>query len=489
MRLLTVLGMLFLKSFLGLGQQQLLVDNATVIQPKFLGVNVVHNGFTYMPQSQTGRIQVSQNPLQYEYHPMTDQARATLLKRLKETGVTLVRTSFQPWFACGQSWDGQYNWNSEYMEAFCLWLADMQANNIEVALSLGHYFPGDVYYWNYEGHKTENIAKKYAHWASEALHQLIEVKGFTHIKYAFLFTEPQATPTQDFQYAKGSNNWDLYKNVCLEIDKKLKADGRRNLVELVGPNNFPKYDQSPDLWLGKAVAELNNVFDIYAGHHYHQETYQAWTQLCQEIKKPIDKTQKPFWIDEFGGWEHEQGHVAYGQKLTVAIHAFMNAGAQSCFLWQFSEDIYPSANPAWGTEGFSLPWGLLPNVAKDTTPKPAFYSFALIGQFFNSKNEQILATKSAEKVLISAVKNDSNELSVLVSNTSEISQNISLNFSKKLGQRKLFRYTYNPAKSAELSLESLLQSDKTFEKVDKALIDNIPQGSIIVYSTIQKKLN
>jgi hypothetical protein len=486
MRNITAIAVFTMFSFLGKSQVKLLVDNTTVIQDNFLGVNVVHNGTTYMPPAQIGKIQVNANPPEFQYHPISPDHRAILLKRLKDSGVKMVRTSFQPWYACGQQWNGTYQWNSQYMTAFYQWLSDMQTNNIEVALCLGHYFPADVYNWNYAGHQHEDIAKKYAEWASEAIHQLIEIRGFTNIKYCLLFTEPQATPTQDFQYPSAANNWELYKSVCLAIDQELKASGRRNLLKLVGPNNFPKYSESPDLWLGKAVAELDSVLDIYSGHHYNLGGYAQWSKLCQEIKEPTAKTLKPFWIDEYGGLEQEQSKPAYGITLALAVQAFLNAGAQNSFLWQWAEDIYPSANPAWGHEGFSLAWGLMPNVAQNTTPKPAYYAFTLISKFFNNKNTKVFATQSANNVLLSAAESEGKNVSILLTNTSGQAQSFVINFKKPLAHTSFYRYSYNPSDVKNYQNAQAIPYDTIVQNHSNTIQGIIPDGSMYVYSTLSK---
>ena len=53
----------------------------------------------------------------------------------------------------------------------------------------------------------------------------------------------------------GYTNWTYYKAVAQAIDNKLTADGRRNLIKLVGPNNT-----SDGAFAGQASTELNKEY-------------------------------------------------------------------------------------------------------------------------------------------------------------------------------------------------------------------------------------
>lgn len=233
--------------------EKLYVDFDTVIQENFLGVNAVYHGFTYLPES------LEQG--------MNEEFRAIEMKRVEQSGLHIARTFFRPDWAMGEGVWTTPDWQSDKMKGLYAWLADMQKRNVDVALNMGWWFARDVV-WKQDQHLPTypDDMLHYVEWVSEALHQIIELRKFTNVKYIFMFTEPGGS-YGDIPH--GKETWEYYKEVLLEVHKRLITDNRRQLVKIVGPNTT----QAPR-WIEKAARELNDVIDIYASHNYNFDTYQ-----------------------------------------------------------------------------------------------------------------------------------------------------------------------------------------------------------------------
>jgi hypothetical protein len=449
-------------------QTSLTVNTGTVIQSNFLGVNGVHNGSVYM-DAQT-------------LNGMTAANRAIVYDRLVKLGVRMVRTVYSPWYAARGNWNGTYDWNSREMTQFYNWLQDMKDRNIDVALNLGYYFPADVYNWTSGINEdvTGNL-NRIADWTSQSIHQMVTVRGLTNVKYGILFTEPNTTPHNEVGGPpSGYSNWTFYKAVVQAMHNKLVADGRRNLIKLVGPNNT-----ADGVNTGLAASELNGVIDIYAGHNYNKTNYTGWFNMATGIKNSVASTGKPYWIDEYGR-QSSRDVPEYGNYIAQAVSAFINAGAQTSLIWQISEDRYSSANfPGANDNGFFMDYGSDRYVPISQVPYPSWYSLSLMAKYMGGPGTQVYNTTNSNSIYISATSPSAGNYSFLVVNGNASAQSIVVNTSTTIGGKTLYRYVYDPATVSPASDAVPIGYSQTYTNVATSFSDNIPALAVVVYSTIQ----
>ena len=465
-----VLSFLLLSGFSALSQANLSVNYGTVVQNNFLGVNGVHNGSVYM-DAQT-------------LNGMTDANRAIVYDRLVRMGVKVVRTVYSPWYAAGNKWDGTYDWNSREMNQFCSWVQDMKDRNIDVALTLGYYFPADTYNWKsgINENLTDNL-NKISDWASQSVHQMITVRGLTNVKYGILFTEPNTEHNEVGSAPSGYTQWTYYKAVVTAMHNKLVADGRRNLIKLVGPNYL---EEIPTI-LASAVSDINNVIDIYSAHSYSKTGYDGWFNLSTDIKNTVSSTGKPFWIDEWGSQdENLRAGAGYGNYIAQATNAFINSGAQTSMIWQISEDRFPSAGyPGAIDNGFFMDYGSARYVPISKIPYPSWYSLALMTKYMGGAGTTVYGTTNNNSVYISAIKQTDGNHSFLVTNGNGTSQNISINLSATIGGKTLYRYVYDPSNVIPDENATMIGYSKTLTNITTSISDEIPAFGVVIYSTIK----
>jgi F5/8 type C domain/Secretion system C-terminal sorting domain len=468
----TVILFLLLSSFMAISQANLAVNYGSVVQSNFLGVNGVHNGSVYMDcQTLNG---------------MTAANRAIVYDRLARMGVRVVRTVYSPWYAARGNWNGTYDWNSREMNQFYNWAQDMKDRNIDVALSLGFYFPADTYNWKsgINGDVTGNL-NRIADWASQSVYQMVTVKGLTNVKYGFLFTEPNTTVHDEVGGPpSGYTNWTYYKAVVNAIHNKLTSDGRRSLIKLVGPNNT-----TDGAFSATAASELNNAIDIYAGHEYSKADYAGWLAMANKIKNDVSSTGKPFWIDEYGLQDKtSRDGAGYGNYIAQATNAFINSGAQTSMLWQISEDRFPSA--AFPTDpnndnGFFMDYGSARYVPTSKLPYPSWYALSLMTKYMGGAGTTVYGTTNNNGVYISATKQSDGNYSFLVTNGNNSTQNISINLSSSIGGKTLYRYLYDPSTIVPDDNATMIGYSKTLPNITNSITDDIPGQGVVIYSTIQ----
>jgi hypothetical protein len=455
----------------------LTVNMNTVIQNDFLGVNAVYHGFAFMPE------QIDKG--------MNDADRAREFDRVQRIGLNIARTWYHPNYACSASlWD-TCDWNSTRMQALYSWLQTMKDRNVDVALQLGWWFTRDTYYGR-TSPDPDADPQNFAAWVSESLHQIIEVKGFTNVKYGILFTEP--TGYESGTVPSGYSQWSYYVKMVKAIHTQLVTDGRRSLVKLVGPNNC-----CGAVHLSSAVSELNNEIDIYSGHDYNYADYSGWSNLCNNMKNTVAATGKPFWLDEWGKQDEFYRQTGdYGNYVAQGVAACLNAGVQTPMNWILFDQQYISTDSTvgntWdGSDSFYNGihrWGFAKwphdTIANPTLPYPSWYAFSLMSKYLGGRaGTQVYQTTNANGTYIAAVKRSSGDWSFLVVNGNASATSIQVALSSPLNHT-LYRYLYDPAQIVPTEAADLIAADIRLPNVGASFTDSLPARGVAIYSTIGK---
>jgi len=228
------------------------IGNDNCITEHFHGAGGVYHAYTYRAD--------------YPEKQYTEEERNIELERVKKMELKIARTFFD--LVAFQ--DGKWDWECEEMRALYKWLGKMQEFGVEVALNAAWWISGHIFSNKESPLYDENpkaAARKYGNWVSEVVHQLIEIRGYTCIKYLILLTEPNDGCWKFTCEGGELANFKAYELCARAVDRQLRADGRRSLVKLVGPNvGIPDYGNATMLeW---AVKNIDDSIDIYSAHTY-----------------------------------------------------------------------------------------------------------------------------------------------------------------------------------------------------------------------------
>jgi hypothetical protein len=345
---------------------------------------------------------------------------------------------------------------------------------------------------------------RFAEWVSASVRHLIEKRGFTHIKYLVLFTEPNhsswgpSSEPADAKPPEGHTMWQYYAKVVRAVHERMVADGTRKLVKFTGPNDT---DNPPDFknqcHLRTAVRDLNDVIDIYAAHTYlaPDKGYADWMRFNAMMAEEVKATGKPLWLDEYNvasNWEEGlRQKPEHGNRLAQIVAASLNSGQQTSLLWALFDQQYvpPRADTPLGNSFFHgvLRWGLAPwprDIIHDPlTPYPCYYAWAMMCRYLGGSQAQTLATQSTDQVFLSAVRQKDGSLSLLAVNGSPQSTTISIRSTTPL-DTSLRRYLYDPA-TVKTTPEALLpQSDKILTNIRDRIDDVLPPLGVAVYTNL-----
>lgn len=238
-----------------MNREKIILKTEKPVQENYLGANAVYHCYATLPDS-TGRA-------------YTEEECALEFERVKKCGLKIARTFFR-WYG----WDKEkqcFDWENEpYIKGFYKWAKAMQEIGTDIALQVGWWCPEDVIGRGPNGDSPfnkddnwENSVQNYAKWVSEVAHQLIEVRGFTNIKYFMMFTEPQR-PSRRYNI-EGKSPYEAWRDCVVAAHNQLVKDNRRHLVKFVGPDEGSTTTSDMVKWVAENCDE---VIDIYSSHNY-----------------------------------------------------------------------------------------------------------------------------------------------------------------------------------------------------------------------------
>ena len=469
--------------------RQLELDPQRVIQDDFLGLGAVYQGFTFMPE--------------HEVRGFDEADRDREFARVESMGLKLARTWYRPDYSCPRGLQGEFDFETPRMRAFEKWLEKMRDLGIDVALQAGWGFPHDTYF-GHAAMDAERDPARFAEWVSASMRHLVETRGFTHIKYLVLFTEPNhsswgpSSQTHDAAPPPGYTMWQYYAKVVRAVHDRMVADGARKLVLFTAPNDT---DNPPDFknqcHLRTAVRDLNDVIDIYSGHTYlgPDKGYAEWMKLNAMMAEETKATGKPLWLDEYNvasNWEEGlRSKPEHGNYLAQVVASSLNSGQQTSLLWALFDQQYvpPRADEPLGNSFFHgvLRWGLAPwprdIIDAPLTPYPAYYAWAMMCRYLGGTKAHILATKSTDDIFLSAVRQADGKITLLVINGSKQAAPFRIRSSVPLNTT-LRRHLYDPARIKPTPEAIISPADKTFENIGESLEDTLPPLGVAVYTNL-----
>lgn len=236
----------------GINKVSLKINNNNCIQEHFHGAGAIYHAYTFRAD--------------YPDKQYNEEERNIELERVKRMELKVARTFFD---LCAWE-DGEWNWENDEMQALYKWLSKMQEFGVEVALNAAWWIVGHVFINKESPLYDENpkiAARNYGSWVSELVHQLIEIRGYTNIKYLIILTEPNDGCWTLSCENEGLPGYKAYELCARAVDRQLRADGRRHLVKLVGPNTGVMGDGDPRM-LEWAVKSIDDSIDIYSSHKY-----------------------------------------------------------------------------------------------------------------------------------------------------------------------------------------------------------------------------
>lgn len=453
------------------------VDRNKIINDDYVGSCGVYHGFSYMPLP--------------EQMGLTGEAREREFERVESMKLKVARTWFRP------------DYTRDMIRRFNSWLERMQQIGVDVAIQSGWWFTKDVWYFAREKHDDPEYTRsldnfisccdKFAVWIAKMLEYFITVRGYEHIKYLVLFTEPVS-------YASGPvpdnvEPFRLYEICCRKIHEKLIAYNLRDRIKLMGPNGV--FTNFEDVQLQNAVDCMNDVIDIYTLHTYAwtdsswmknpefiMSGYNKWLNHAEYIKGIAGKTGKPVWIDEYGlsgQAEHFRDSPWYGNFIARANAAFINGGLDGSFIWLLfdqryfwdttNDDSFYNGVHRWGT--CYMPGDKLPD---NENARPSWYVISLLSRYMSGGCAIVYGIEFGDDICAAATEPEPGKTSILVVNNKDEEKEIEIT----AGVSGLRRYLYDPNTIEPLPDFIMIEADEVTET--ETFIVKLPPLGVAIYS-------
>jgi len=354
----------------------------------------------------------------------------------------------------------------------------MQRRHVDVALQAGWWFTRDTYLGASVPDPARDL-ERYPQWISDAVREIVVKRGYTNVKYLILLTEPTSYETG--VVPQGETQWSYYVKMVHAIDRRLRADGLRERVKLVGPNN-----SDGGKHLKEAAAELNDAIDIYSGHNYNKRDYDDWFAMCKAMTADVASTGKPFWMDELGKQDESYRTTGdYGNYLAQIIAASINSGMQTSMDWLLFDQLYVAPiERGDGKDGFHLGvhrWGACKwphdSIEDPTGCYPQWGVVRLLSRYLSGRQgTRTVATDSDAALKVAATVPHGKGLTVLVVNAANEPRSLSLELTGGKAPKQLRRHLYDPLHPLNPASPVALRAP---------FADTLPARGVAIYTTIQ----
>ncbi len=390
-------------------------------------------------------------------------------RRLAWLRVPIVRMMIQTYW-CYRG-EGKFDWDNPEMKGLYRHLDVCQKQGIAVFLTD----------WGvYDDTKTTGITgpddPKYAKAIGAYLDHLINVKGYTCIKYFIMGNEPNWG--RDFDaWAKGVRNL-----------AKVIAEHKLN-VTMVGTDTT----DDPD-WHRKGVDQLADIFGMWDIHRYAPQAQVRWGQLERYFKdewgyarsKDPGIARKRFIVAEAGMGDGMVGAGActyidsfeYGLFMADYAVQATRAGTSAVMAWMIDDSSH---------EGFS--WGLWKNKAGGFALRPWFYTWSLLCRHVPAGSTLMKVDSSSDSLRIMAARTPGNApegggWTFVLVNRYRHDTDLTLRVSggEKLGMDRYLYKTNSMAADADGFPRPL---EQVKADLDAGLPVRVPACSVVVLTTVK----
>lgn len=328
-------------------------------------------------------------------------------------------------------------------------------------------------------------------------YQAILDHGVTNLNSFLLGNEPH----EDGGTATGAFvNYQI--DTYTAVHEALKAAGLRDKVTLIGPNQ-----SAPSGRAGLAQAFMDrapDVFDVYTSHYTPSgqtsvdDIYSDGKTVYDGYMSVMDdhdlRNEREFWLDEFlangDRYNAFENDTYLGVQTASIILAAMNSGVSGICVWEMFDQLWPDYYGSGGEYMYGMQTdGAIPSLYDSELPYSLYYTYTLFTKYMSQAKSTTYVSEAEDEssgLYIATVQLADGNWSVAVVNMTTDEKDIDVNFEKAMGGKTFYRYRYSAGEIEEQTTiaAKVLTADKGFKNVQNDIIDTIPGGTVVVYSTI-----
>ncbi len=331
---------------------------------------------------------------------------------------------------------GHYTFESDRMKQFYRYMEAFQKAGTEVELNFGWKNGESIHSWFcIPGIQPEISApldlEAYARSCSALLHQLINVKKFTNIKYLAFYNEPEGY--WDFECYGDQRVY--YADMVRAVHNRLVKDGRRKLVKIWGPEG------SNPSWLSFMANRIDDCLDAYTYHNYNAR---AEDLLLNRFPSTLDMIpqNKPLYLTEYGMSTDSANPSATLNSYQGGHGGYLINGANSgigCFLFWVLSGTWFDTDGGWVLGGINSSMWEIPTRA--INPNQVYYPLSLMSRYIPGHSQVLTTTVNSDDIRAATFKKG-NDYTIVVECDSTVDKNITVDFGSINVDKKFYKHVY-----------------------------------------------
>ncbi|MCQ2142797.1 MAG: hypothetical protein MJY56_01880 [Bacteroidales bacterium] len=303
--------------------------------------------------------------------------------RIKSTGVKRFRMMIIPsWYEKTNDDDDPYNYNWDGFDFSEEGSLKMLYKELDLVEEIGgeallviwgcpfnHFLrdPEGGNHWVCRTGDDEEVAENF----TALIKYLIEVKGYTCVKEATLYNEPEC----------GVSPMGWYDRTCRVFEARLRREGLRDKIRF----NCSDNTDTRRFFLEQTVERVGDIADMYNSHTYLYDCNTTNSTIYNWEKRNVEACKgRPHYVCEFGlsngNGLNATSTATRGVTLTRLALNFLNAGASGASLWIAYDQHYGGLHNCglWHSLASLYPdeEGL-----EDYAVRPQYYSYSLMARF------------------------------------------------------------------------------------------------------------
>ncbi|GEM_PF-255825 len=343
-----------------------------------------------------------------------------------------------------------YDWNTPEMQRIYKILDYCQSRGVTVMI-------GE---WNKPHRPPLNISASddpiWAKMIADFLDYMINVRGYTVLKYYNYINEPNGT--WGGAAIEEGNRFGIWKNGIMNLSRELNSrPALKGKIQIVGPDS-----SGEDIWVDYTVNAIPDLIGMYDIHRYATDDYVLSGELEKMVRSKrgyIDKydpkgPSKPFVMGEAGlvtgkieALDQQPRVHDFDYGVMMADFAVQNLrGGMSGFLAWMLDDAMHFAPNTTPDQNILKVWGFWNTMGdeQDRQIRPWFYPMSLLSRYFPAGSSIVYAGDTGNKdVRVTAAVKDNKHVTVAIVNQSDSPQTIKLivpgvSFVPKLTQYRYF---------------------------------------------------
>lgn len=427
-----------------------------------------------------------------------DDDLAVFATRIKKTGVSFVRMWLQSewWEPNNDNNDpfvidnAGFTWDSPEMKSLYKYLDVFKENGVSVLIdSMGGNMT-KLYPWLYWSPDISHTPRpdkvdEFAENTVALLKHLVVTKGYSNVKFASIYNEPEAF----FVPPPGYDKLEYHKTLNMAVYDRLQAEGLGS-VKLVGAENMA-YDADGKAFYTDYTQTMGDYMDGYTLHFSPTSAMMENGSAAADIADLLalkntndpNGTAKPLIFSENGDNE-VKATVDAGLNFASLVAHSLRMGVGGISQWRLNDELYPPlvrANQTMtGESDFGGGWWT--HKQDNWTPYFKYYIASLITKYIRPGAATYATTSSDEKVNAAVVKMGADKHTILVVNWN--TEPVQASFALQQPLNTTFRkFEYGGSVVLD-TFGRLLPSSGSVAVNGTAFTDSIPARSVVLYTNI-----